>query len=124
MTNEAIKEDDKIILQGRIYPAIQSCVNNRYKIVLGLFVYYAFILNNDKIYCAFKTQPFFNFVSSLIFSAFVVHNFFNYWLNGKDQMGHEGTKECFFCMNLMELIFGLIALILIWISYCLFRSSH
>jgi succinate dehydrogenase hydrophobic anchor subunit len=123
MNGKELTDRDKFILQGRIYPAIQSCVNNRYKIILGIFVYYAFVLNNDKVHSAFETQPFFNLVSSLIFSAFVVHNFFNYWLNIKDRMDYEGTKECFICANLLELIFAILASILIWVSYLLFQHS-
>lgn len=121
MSDKELSEKNKFILQGRIYPAIQSCVNNRYKIILGIFIYYGFILSNDKIFQTFKNHPNFNFISSIIFTAFVIHNFFNYHFNSKDRVKHEGVKENCFYMNLMELIFGVVALILIWVAYFLFQ---
>ena len=121
MSDKELSEKNKFILQGRIYPAIQSCVNNRYKIILGIFVYYGFILSNDKIFQTFKNHPYFNLISSIIFTVFIVHNFFNYHFNSKDRVKHEGVKENFFYMNLMELIFGVLVLILIWFAYISFR---
>lgn len=43
--NKKISESEKTILTGRIYPAIQSCVNNRYKIIVGYFAVIGFILS-------------------------------------------------------------------------------
>jgi uncharacterized membrane protein len=113
-------DEDKFILRERIYPAIQSCVSNRYKIILGIFIYYGFILSNERIYQAYKTHPYFNLIPSIIFTIFIVHNFLNYHSNSKDRVKHEGGKETFFYMNLMEIIFGGATLILIWIGYVLF----
>jgi hypothetical protein len=89
-------EEDKFKLKERIYPAIQSSVNNRYKITLGIFIYYGFILNNDNIYEAYKTHPYFNLIASIVFTAFIVHNFFNYWENSKERIKYEGGKRRFF----------------------------
>lgn len=114
-------DQDKFILQGRIYPAIQSCVNNRYKIILGIFIYYGFILSNGNIFQTFKNHPNFNLVSSIIFSIFIIHNSLNYHFNSKDRIEHEGGKENFVYMNLMEIIFGVVALTLIWVAYFLFQ---
>ena len=114
-------EQDKFVLKERIYPGIQSCVSNRYKIILGIFIYYGFILSNERIYQAFKTHPWFNLIPSIIFTAFIFHNFVNYHFNSKDRIKHEGVKEGFFYMNLIEIIFGITALILIWIAYILFQ---
>ena len=119
MGTKELSERDKFILKEKIYPAIQSCVNNRYKIILGIFVYYGFILSNERIYGAFKIHRHFNLISSAIFSVFIIHNFFNYWLNGKEEIKLEEGEENFWPS--MELFFGITTLILIWASYFLFR---
>lgn len=121
MNSEELSDKQKFILQGRIYPAIQSCVNNRYKIILGIFIYYGFILSNDNIFQTFKNHPYFNLIPSIIFTGFIVHNFLNYDFNSEDRIKHEGVEENFFYMNLMELIFSGVALFLIWIAYTLFK---
>jgi hypothetical protein len=40
--------DDKIVLEGRIYPSIRNSVNNRYLLFLGFFAVYGFYyINSD-----------------------------------------------------------------------------
>lgn len=108
--NDSIKgftEKDKTILTGRVYPNVLACVNNRYKIILGFFAYYAFIVNAKKII----SQPI-NLVASIIFSLFVIHNLINYWTILLDEYKHEkinGKKT-----PVIEIIFTGIALFLIW----------
>ena len=48
-------------------------------------------------------------------------NSLRFWFNGKGRIEHEGVEENFFYMNLKELIFGGVALFLIWIAYALFQ---
>ena len=43
MSDKHELENNRFILEGRIYPAIRACVNNRYRIILAFFAYYSFI---------------------------------------------------------------------------------
>ena len=116
MTNEAIKEDDKIILQGRIYPAIQSCVNNRYKIILGLFAYYGYVLSHKEVLCILKEHRG-NWICSAILSSFVLHNLINYWFNRKDQMDREPENKKYLKWPWIEISFSATTFILIVVVY-------
>jgi len=114
-TNEF--ERNKMILQGRVYPAIQSCVNNRYKIILGIFAYYAFIFSSGR-FTEDIRGLFVNFLVSVIFTIFLIHNLVNYWLNNNEKCELEKKcdpekkreSEC----PTMEIIFFVSVFILIW----------
>ena len=88
MCNQNLRDINKTKLEGRIYPAIQSCVNNRYKIILGIFAYYGFILLQSgkpwflNIGCWIH---FLNLVVSVIFTIFLIHNTANYLANASEQ---------------------------------------
>jgi len=56
MCNDELTQKDKVILDGRVYPAIQACVSNRYKIVLGIFAYYSFIFTSENFYKKFECE--------------------------------------------------------------------
>ncbi len=113
-----ISELNKTILIGRIYPAIQSCVGNRYKIIAGYFAIVGFLAIKSEILKKFIDTHALLFLS-MIFSFFVFHNFCNYWSNAKEQCGIEDLKNNF---PKMEAIFGLIMLTIIWGGFCLLKS--
>ena len=121
MTNE-ISERSKTILTGRIYPAIQSCVSNRYKIVVGYFAIAGFLLGVDKEKLKELVASGSVSLLAIIFTLFVFHNLSNYWLNANEQQKLEGSEE----KNenklpLLEIFSSAIMLILIWIGYCFLR---
>jgi len=114
MSNENLSDKNKMILTGRIYPAIQSCVNNRYKIVLGIFAYYGFIFTSKLSTITCKV----NFFTSIIFTLFAGHNLWNYWANARDQKKYENGGQL--DVKLLEvrpdaeIIFAIIVFSLIW----------
>jgi hypothetical protein len=121
MSNNKLFQINKLILEGRIYPAIRSCVNNRYKIILGLFAYYSFIFSS-KIFFQVLTNSrgIVNDIVSIIFILFIIHNRINYKLNCKEQTVLE-TEIGYQCPvetiskhpNLLENLFTFISLVLI-----------
>ena len=116
-----ISKKDK--LENRIYPAIKSCVSNRYKIVAGIFSLYAFIassLNMNKEIINREVSLF----AAWIFTFFVIHNAFNYFFNAWEQYDLEETsdnKKCR-CQRIWHLLraegfFSIAILIIIWVGY-------
>ncbi len=77
-------DNEKTRLTGRIYPTIQSCVNNRYKIIVGYFAVVGFLLVKVDVLKLFIKSGALVFLS-IIFTLFVVHNSVNYWRNAKEQ---------------------------------------
>lgn len=76
------KVEPKIILEGRIYPAVKSCVRNRYLMLVGYISMYIYIqtqlpdlLTND-----LSKKAIFAF-----WMIIVVHNLLNYIFNAKEQ---------------------------------------
>lgn len=117
MTKE-ISDRSKIILTGRIYPAIQSCVSNRYKILVGYFAVVGFLLvEKEKLKELAHPGPL--VLLAVIFTLFVVHNFCNYLLNANEQRELEGQKKGSHLS--VEISSSTIMLALIWIGYCLLR---
>jgi hypothetical protein len=115
MCNDNTFEKNKMILQGRIYPAIQECVNNRYKIVLGIFAYYSFIFSSGQFPEGWKALIV-NFIVSLIFTGFIIHNLVNYCWNNNEECNLEGRKcKC----PTMEIFFFALAFVLIWGAFML-----
>jgi len=116
-SNDSISENEKMILTGRVYPALQSCLDNRYKIIVGIFAFYAFILNSDSQniknnICAVKL------IGSFTFSAFLILNSANYIVNSSEKAKLEKLNTgSWFSRNNMEIIFSSIALIFIWVAY-------
>lgn len=109
-----LSDKDKVILTGRIYPAIQSCVANRYKIVAGYYVTLGVVIFNEE-----KQNLFIEsgaaLLVAIIFSIFTCHNTYNYWENADDQRKYESeNKEA----HWFELVSFLAILALIWFGYC------
>jgi hypothetical protein len=123
MSNHDLPERNKTILNGRVYPAIRACVNNRYKIVLGIFAYYSFIFTSDKFFEIHKTSNI-NLFVSIIFSIFVIHNLVNYWWNKKDQVKIENKGESKRKWPWLEILFSIATLFLIWGAYGYFLHSY
>ncbi len=115
MSNE-ISDSEKTILTGRIYPAIQSCVNNRYKIIVGYFAVVGFLLavSDEKSEELIESGAA-SFLA-LIFSLFVVHNSVNYWRNSSDQSEHEHKPKK---RPLVDIFSSLIMVGLIWCGHFL-----
>ena len=123
---KVLSATETMILTGRIYPAIQSCVRNRYYIILGIFAYYGFILTADKFWSKISHQNLdavtINLFVSIIFTFFVFHNLINYWSNGEEEYKLEGKKDKIFPD--MELLFSITALSLIWgAQFILFKGN-
>ncbi|MDH4239810.1 MAG: hypothetical protein OEW48_09625 [Phycisphaerae bacterium] len=136
MYNQSLSNIDKTKLEGRIYPAIQSCVGNRYKIILGIFAYYGFmLLQSDKswflnIGCRIHVL---NLAASFIFTLFVIHNTANYFANASEQKEIEftcgeneklqGKDHCYklgrFIQDKVpiEICSFIVILILIWLAF-------
>ena len=68
-----LSERDKFILNGRIYPAIRSCVNNRYKIILAFFAYHSFIYSSDN-FCEIANKTGVKWGASILFGVFIILN--------------------------------------------------
>ncbi len=86
-----ISEINKTKLAGRIYPAIQNCVGNRYKIVAGYFAIAGYVLFDDQRLGKFVSSGA-DLVTALIFTMFVAHDFINYRDNAKEQWGIENEN--------------------------------
>ncbi len=119
-----IKGIDK--LKGRIYPAIQSCVGNRYKILISFFAFYSFIMTSE---ISSIRNNFDNIqkYASILFILLSGLNFYNYWRNAKEQWGIEnngkkyGWREWYNCID-VELFFFLIMVSLVFLFYCLIKD--
>ena len=119
MNNDRLSELDKLTLKDAIFPALLSCVNNRYRIVLGVFLYYAFILNSLKLFEPTMKKEV-NLISSVIFTFFVLHNALNYWMNSRDREDIErGGHKC----PWIEIIFSIGILLIIWIAHFFFSGK-
>lgn len=116
--SDNLNELDKVKLTGRIYPAIKSCVDNRYKIVIGFFAYYAFILN-VKIETIKANFQAIQIIMSIIFTLFVFHNYYNYARNADELQKIEKLENPtnWFSRSILEFIFGAIMIIIIWLAF-------
>jgi len=119
--NLEISNKDK--LENRTYPAIKACVNNRYKIVTGIFSVYAFIassLNKNKEIINQDISLF----AAWVFTFFVLHNASNYSFNAWDQFNLEEPpgsktsrwKRAFYIFR-VEGFFAIAMLLIIWLGY-------
>ena len=116
-----ISNKDK--LENRIYPAIKACISNRYKIVAGIFAVYAFIsssLNKNKEIINQDVSLF----AAWIFTFFIVHNAFNYFLNAWEQFDLEKSSNngisC--CKRIWKFLrvegfFTIAMLFIVWLGY-------
>ena len=116
MSENVSFERDRMILEGRIYPAIQSCVNNRYKIILGIFVYYGFIVNARIVFDKILKHNV-NLWVSIFFSLLVIHNLVNYWWNNMEETKYEHRNDS--STPHMEIGFAAVTLVLIWLAFLL-----
>ncbi len=121
---ENLTETEKTILTGRIYPTIKECINNRYKIILSFFAYYAFMLQNNAVFVFVKEKNL-NFWISLLFGFFIIHNFLNYFLNAKDQLEIE-QKQITYCKIVksivMEILFSTFSIIAVWRAHIIIKN--
>lgn len=90
MSNNNLSNKD--ILVGRIYPAIKSCVNNRYKIIVAFFAYYSFVFS-DEDFQLIARKPNVSEVVSILFSALIILNSINYMFNAYEQIKLEKKDE-------------------------------
>ena len=108
-------EDVKFQLQHRVYPAIKSCVNNRYLILTSIFAFFSFVLNSGE----FKDENTIYHYGAMFFTAIILLNAFNYSANAKEQYRLEG-KEYRTCgsrwkRNRIEIIFSSLTIIGLWV---------
>lgn len=112
-------DSEKTILTGRIYPAIQSCVSNRYKIIVGYFAIVGFLLTINKE--TLKKFIDFNGAAFLagVFTIFVIHNSVNYWGNAKEERELEKKDKKF---PLVDVLSSIVITILIWGGYLFLKK--
>lgn len=111
--SKEISDSEKTILTGRIYPAIQSCVSNRYKIIVGYFAIVGFLLINEEILKKFIDSGATAFLA-IVFAAFIIHNCANYWLNAIEQWKLEKIDKKF---PPVEILSSVVMMILILRGY-------
>ena len=115
---------EELKLSGRIYPAIILCINNRYRIFLGIFAYYGFVLN--LVYAFNKCiNNEVHIIVSVIFTLLLSHNYFNYLLNNKEQhkIENQNSKAFpWFKETYIELGFDIVGLFIIWIAYFILKK--
>jgi hypothetical protein len=116
----------KEILKGRIWPAINSCVGNRYKIVVSLFAFYSFIMTStiNSIRTRFSTIQLY---ISVMISLFTIFNSINYILNSGEQWRIENPDKSDnfwekIKRNNIEIFFLIIMMGLIWGSFWLIKD--
>ena len=116
--SKEVTDLEKTILTGRIYPAIQSCVGNRYKIIIGYFAIVGFLLVNDEVlkrFIEYKAAA----LLAAVFMVFAIFNLVNYWLNAKEQWKLEGIKKKF---PLVEFLSTVVMVGLIWGGYFVLKQ--
>ena len=116
--SKEVTDLEKTILTGRIYPAIQSCVGNRYKIIIGYFAIVGFLLVNDEVlkrFIEYKAAA----LLAAVFMVFSIFNLVNYWLNAKEQWKLEGIKKKF---PLVEFLSTVVMVWLIWGGYFVLKQ--
>lgn len=84
---DAVSNETK--LTGRVYPAILSCMNNRYKIISGILIYYAFLISNPNTSAALLEDRFIGAIIPLFLFLFSLHNYTNYRANAIEQYKFE-----------------------------------
>jgi len=115
--NQENQIKNEIILTGRIYPAIQNCVHNRYKIIAGYIAIIGFIVVADGILDAIGNARAL-WILPTAFSVFVVLNSCNYYYNTRDQIELEdisGNSVLFECW--IDIAFSIVMLVFIWLLY-------
>jgi hypothetical protein len=120
---EIISDSARLKLEGRIYPAIKSCVRNRYLIISGYLAYAGFLVSNP----AIKQRIYGNLLREifvpLVFLAFVIHNLFNYSSNNNEQAILEGAPpKSWIDGNRMEVASALISLVIFIVGFFLLKD--
>ncbi len=92
--------DKDDILKGRIYPAIKSCVNNRYKILVGYFTFYSslLVMSSNEIINS-ETSTNIKLITNIIFIFIIIHNYINYLLNNWEEMKLEKRTYADICKD-------------------------
>ena len=112
---------DELKLTGRIYPAIKSCVNNRWKIMFALFAYYNFAFSSKVIISMRISFPI-DDVMSIILIIFIFQNLVNYYFNAKEQIKIERNEEKIWEVikaTKVELIFDITAIFAVYKAWIL-----
>lgn len=114
--------NDLEILKGRVWPAIQSCVSNRYKILLSFFAFYSFIMKSTII--SISDRHDIQRYTSILFVIITFLNSYNYTQNSREQwrivQPHEqyGWRE-WVKTNDVEIVFFMIMMDLVGGAYFL-----
>ncbi len=113
----------RIKLEGRIYPAIKSCVRNRYLIVSGYLAYAALLVSHpdikELIYCGSMWKA---CAIPAVFTAFVIHNFLNYVMVAEEQLILENNAfRRPFDEAGMEIVSAIASALIIWFGYSLLK---
>ena len=116
--NDSTPETNRVILTGRIYPAIQKCVGNRYKILVGYFGVFGYLLSSKSTLETFSSSGAL-LLLTIVFTAFTLHNSVNYWINASEQSKFENKDTSNPAMEVAALI---VILGLIWGGFCLLRT--
>jgi hypothetical protein len=124
--NQKFDDMSKDILSGRIWPAIQSCVGNRYRILLGVFAFYSFIMTStiQSIRLRFDDIKLY---ASILFTVMTMLNSYNYFRNSSEAWKNENITRTdklseWIKRNDIELVFLLVMIALVWGSYFLIKD--
>jgi hypothetical protein len=113
-----ISDSARLKLEGRIYPAIKSCVRNRYLIVSGFFGYSGLLVSRPDIRTPIYDNHF-GMVVPIVFASFMIHNAINYIKNGCDQVKIEEGKHRFLFGFGLEICLTIVAVGLFIIGGCI-----
>lgn len=116
------KIDSKTILTGRIYPALQSCVRNRYLLIIGIFSFYSFILTSETPTIRDNQNQIQWFGTIALFSLIVL-NSANYFYNSIEAYKIEEDRDSIDCKtkiskNKIELCFIILSTAILISALC------
>ncbi len=124
--NTEIRDEDKTILNGRVYPAIQNCVNNRYKIIAGYIAILGFLLLADNMVNRLIDSGALKFLP-IIFTVFVLLNSINYYCNTREQIKLENgimnvSVKSALKGSSLDIVFSIMMWVFIWGGYCFLKA--
>ena len=101
LNEKKISDDNKIILEGRIYPAIQACVRIRYLILGGLLGYFSFFFTNSEFRTMISTNGWLLWIITIGFISLILLNSYNYFKNAKEQKEKEEIRDDVTCCEVI-----------------------
>ncbi len=107
-----MENDEEIKLKGRIYPGITNSAANRSKLIIGLALYYGFILSEQNIVSG-PNKIIYTTIVSILFTALEIHNCINYNKLREEQIKIERSDKNILSM---ETLFLIMFIPIVWVS--------